>query len=120
MPESKDAPAVRERLVDREVETVVALLHLRSVERARSSLGADPPAARALPGRPLGSFLEEQQLDSPVGGRLEGVGPACGRPGAAARLLAPALGSLSLLLRVPLLEDRPGRAQQLGGNRVRL
>src|SRR3954468_14096274 len=120
VPESKDAPAVRERLVDREVETVVTLLHLRSVERARSSLGADPPAARALPGRALGSFLEEQQLDSPVGGRLEGVGPACGRPGAAARLLAPALGSLSLLLRVPLLEDRPGRAQQLGGNRVRL
>src|SRR6266550_437622 len=120
VPESKDAPAVRERLVDREVETVVTLLHLRSVERARSSLGADPAAARALPGRALGSFLEEQQLDSPVGGRLEGVGPACGRSGAAARFLAPALGSLSLLLRVPLLEDRPGRAQQVGGNRVRL
>src|SRR4030095_16522658 len=89
--------------------------HLRPIERTGPSLGAHPPAVRALPGGAVRSFLEEKQLDPPVGGRLERVGPARGRPGTAARFLAPPLGSLSLLLRMPLLEDRLGRLAPLGG-----
>src|SRR3954470_18316595 len=120
MPQSEDAAAVGERLVDGEVETVVALLHLRAVERTRAALGADPPAARALPGVPVDALLEQEQLHARVGGRLQGVGPAGRRPRPTPRLLAPALRRLALLLGMPLLEDRPRRFEQLGWSRVRL
>src|SRR5204863_295817 len=113
------AAAVGERPVDREVETIVAFLHLRPVERTRATVGPDPTATRALPRRPFGPLLEEQQIDARVGGGLEGVRPAGGRTSAATRFLPPALDCLLLLLGLPFLEDRPSGVEQLGGRSVR-
>src|SRR5262249_50460104 len=120
VPQGKDGAAVGQRLVDGQVEAVVSGLHLRPVERARPAFSAHAPAARALPGRVIRALLEEQQLDPGVRGRLERVGPARRRSAAATRLLAPALGGSSLLLRVPVLEDRLRHLEQLGGRRMRV
>src|SRR4051794_40470013 len=66
MTQRERAAAMREGLVHGQVEAVVALLHLRPVQRARAALGAHPPAARALPRRVLCPLLEEQQVDPRV------------------------------------------------------
>src|SRR5204862_671448 len=82
--ECADGAAVRERLVDGEVEAVLPLLELRSVERARPAFRRGAAAGRALPRRAVGALLDEQQLDTPVGGRLERLLPAGRRPPVAA------------------------------------
>ena len=109
MAQRERAAAVGQRLMDGEVETIVALFHLRPVEWTGPTLGAHAAAPRALPCGVLRPLMEEQQLDPRVGSRFERVRPARRRAPAATRLLAPALGRFSLLLGVPCLEDRPCR-----------
>ena len=111
-------PAVGKRLVDGEVETVLALLHLRPVERAGAALDPDAAAGRALPGLVVDALLEEQQVDTAVGGRLERRAPAGGCAGVAAGLLLPALDGLGLLLAAPRLEQRLDELEQVGRRRV--
>ena len=118
--ERQHRAAVGERLVHGQVEAVVALLHLRAVERAGAALEPDPAAGRALPRLVVGALLEEQQVDAAVGGGLERRAPAGGRAGVAAGLLLPALDGLGLLLAAPRLEQRLDQLEQLGRRRVRL
>ena len=98
----------------------VAPLHLRAVERAGPAFDPDAAAGRALPGLVVDAFLEEQQVDTPVGGRLERRAPAGGSAGVAAGLLLPPLDRLGLLLRAPGLEQRLDQLEQLRpGSRAR-
>src|SRR5213075_2960158 len=113
MPQREHAAAVRERLVDGEIEAVVALLQLRPVERAGAAAGADAAALWALPGAAVGAVLEEQELDAAVRCGFQRGRPAARRPAAAAGFLTPPLRRLLLLLRVPLLEDRLCGCKQL-------
>ena len=113
-------PAVGERLVHGEVETVFAPLHLRAVERAGAAFDPDAAAGRALPGLVVDALLEEEQVDTAVRGRLEGRAPAGGGAGVAAGLLLPALDDLGLLLAAPRLEQRLDELEQLGRRRVGL
>src|SRR5207247_8436689 len=71
-----DGAAVRERLVDGEVEAVVAGLHLSPVERAATPLDRDAPAGWALRGLVVDAVLVEEQLDARVRGGLGGPGQA--------------------------------------------
>src|SRR6185437_5463376 len=80
LPQCPDGAAVRERLVHCEVESVAALLHLRSVERTRPRLGGDAAAGGALPRLVVGAVLEQQQLDAPIRSRLERLCPSRGGP----------------------------------------
>ena len=98
----------------------VAPLHLRAVERAGAAFDPDAAAGRALPGLVVDAFLEEQQVDTPVGGRLERRAPAGGSAGVAAGLLLPPLDRLGLLLRAPGLEQRLDQLEQLGRGRMRV
>src|SRR5213078_4511105 len=118
--ERPDRAAVGERLVHGKVEAVLALLHLRAVQRAGSAFGPEPPARGALPGVPVAAVLEEQQLDPPVRGGLERLRPPGGGPPVAAGFLAPALDGRCLLLPAPLREHRLDRLQQLRRAGVRL
>src|SRR5439155_14608148 len=104
----------------REVEAVAARLELGPVERALPRLEREPPARGTAPGRPILAVLVEEQLDAPVGRRLERLGPAgCGAT-VAAGLLLPALEGLALLAVAPALENRPDEREQLRRIRVRL
>src|SRR5204862_6695610 len=76
--ELPDGAAVGERLVNGKIKAFLALLHLRSVQRAGPAFGAEPPARGALPGVPVAAILEEQQLDPPVRGGLERLRPPGG------------------------------------------
>src|SRR5688500_1395663 len=58
-----DGAAMRERLVDGEVEPVLGALHARPVDRALSVLDGDTAAARASRSRMVGPLLEEQDGD---------------------------------------------------------
>src|SRR5919108_993610 len=108
-------PAVRERLVDGQVEPVLGDLHLRPVERALGLLGRDAPAPGTTPRGAARSLLEEENLDAPVGGRLQRGRPARRRAAVPACLLAPALDDLALALGPPALEHRLREPEQLGG-----
>src|SRR5205823_2298684 len=112
--------AVRERLVDREVEPVLTRLELRAVERALAGLEREPAAGRAAPRAPVAAVLVEQQLDAPIGCRLERVGPARRRAAVTAGLLLPALERVGLFPLPPPLEDRSDEVEQLVRARVRL
>src|SRR5512132_470417 len=112
MAESQHLAAVREHLVDGEVEPLVALLHLRAVERAAAAVDAHPAAGRADPRRVLDALVEEQALDPGIRSGLERLLPAGRRTRVAADLLLPALDTLGLLLLAPLLEHGYGRAEQ--------
>src|SRR5436190_19042589 len=111
--ERPDGAAVGERLVDGEVEAVLALLHLGAVEWARPAFGAEAPARGALPGVPVAPVLKEEQLDAPVRGGLERLRPSGCRAPVSAGLLAPALDGRGLLLPAPLRKHRLDRLQQL-------
>src|SRR3954452_16122403 len=118
--EGADGAAVRERLVDGEVEAILPLLELRSVERACPAFRGGAPAGRALPRRAVCPFLDEQQLDAAIGGCLECLLPAGRGPPVAAGLLLPALRCDAFLSRVPLVHERLHRLEQLACARVRL
>src|SRR5204863_10117167 len=111
--ERPDGAAVGERLVDGKVEAVLALLHLRAVQRAGPAFGAQPPACGALPGVPVAAVLEEEQLDPTVRGGLERLRPPGGGAPVAAGLFAPALDGRGLLLPAPLREYRLDRLKEL-------
>src|SRR6202012_3444434 len=88
--EMHDRPAVRERLMHREVGGVVALLELRPVERAAPAVCGAAPALRALPRACRRTLLDEQRLDAGVGRCIQHLLPAGGRALAApVRLLEP-------------------------------
>src|SRR6185503_4573243 len=118
LPDREHRPAVRERLVHGQVETVVAVLHLRAVKRAGAAFDPDAAARRALPGLVVDALLEEEQVDAAVRGRLERRAPAGRGTGVAAGLLLPALDGLGLLLAAPRLEQRLDQLEQLGRGRV--
>src|SRR5580765_832250 len=68
----------------------------------------------------VGALLEEEQLDTAVRRRLEGLAPAGGRAGIPAGLLLPALDDLGLLLAAPRLQQRLDELEQIGRRRVGL
>src|SRR5215210_5724653 len=108
-----DASAVIERLMDREVEPVLPLLECRSIERALSPRGGEAATGGAAPDRSLGTDLDEESLDPPVGGSLERRGPA--RRGAPLTCcgLAPAFERLALALGPPVLEQWKRNLEEL-------
>ncbi len=107
-----DRPAVRQRLVDGEIQTGVGRLHRRTVERTAPILSLCPSARRADVGRPIGSIPHEQELDTTVRGSLQCLLPP-GRGAAVPRsLLAPAREQLVLTTGTPALEQRPSRVEQ--------
>src|SRR5918996_1905698 len=108
-----DRPAVRERLVHGEVEALLPSLHPGAVERAVPVAQRGAPARGTLPGLVVGTLLEEQEIDAPVGRSLERAGPAGHRAPAAPGLLAPALEQLDLALPAPALEHRRRELEQL-------
>jgi hypothetical protein len=67
--------AVDEDLVDCQIETLAALLHLRAVERATPTRDADAAARRADTRRLLDAFLEQEALDARVRRRRERLLP---------------------------------------------
>ena len=58
--------AVRERLVDGEVEAGVGRLQTRPVERAAALRHLSTATRRTTERRPVRAFLEEEQLDSRI------------------------------------------------------
>src|SRR5439155_12030350 len=98
--------AVRERLVQCEVETAVTALHRRPVERAAPVRHLRASARRALVGGLVGAVLDEQELDAAVRCGFEGLLPARGRATVLSRLLAPALEQRGFLRRPPFVDDR--------------
>ena len=113
--------AVRERPVDGEVDAVLAAHHRRAVERAAAVRRLGAAALRALVRRPVDAVLDEEQLDTSVGGSLERLLPARGRAAVLAGLLAPALEQRLLALAPPLVEHAaaPPRAAASVGVRLR-
>src|SRR5581483_304716 len=64
--DAHDRPAVRDRMTQREVGAVVALLELRAVQRAAASVGRRAAALRALPRAFLRALLHEEEIDARV------------------------------------------------------
>src|SRR3954465_4525348 len=91
-----DRPAVRQRLVDGEIQTGVSRLHRRSVERTAPVPSLRPPTGRAHVGGSIGPTLHEQELDSTVGRGLQRLLPAGRGSATSCSLLAPAREQLVL------------------------
>src|SRR5439155_22731316 len=113
----EDGAAVGDRLVDRELEPLVSVLELRSVERTFAAAEGEPSARRAAAGGVLHALLVEQLLHPAVRGCLERLRPARGRTAVPPRFFAPALERFLLTLLVPALEHRPRKLQELGRRR---
>src|SRR5919197_1517607 len=111
--EPGERAAVRERLPDRNVGAVGRLLELRAVEGAAAAVGPRAATIRALPHRSGRPLREQQDVDAPVGRRLQHLLPARGRTLAASVGLAPPLNGVVLLTRARLDEERPGDLEQL-------
>ena len=107
-----DRPAVRQRLVDGEIQTGVSRLHRRSVERTAPVLSLRPPTGRAHVGGSIGSILHEQELDSAVGRSLQRLLPPGRGSATSCSLLAPAREQLVLPAGSPTVEQRPCRLQK--------
>ena len=105
---AQTVPAVRERLVDGEVEAVRGLLELRPVERALGAVYRKATAGGAALGLVVGPLSEEQQLDPGVRGRFERRVPPGRGSSVTAQLLRPAIDDLGLPLGPPALEHRSG------------
>ena len=106
-----DRPAVRQRLVDGEIETGVGRLQGRAVERAAAVDRLRTAALRADVGRPVGALLYEQKLDATVGRSLQRLLPAGGGAAAPGGLLPPAGEEGLLPAGPPLVQQRPGRIE---------
>ena len=72
---SEDLAAVDEHLVDGDVETLLTLLHLGSIQRAAGAGETHPPAGGTRICGVLRAFLEQQALDACIGRRLERLLP---------------------------------------------
>src|SRR5207249_2748953 len=118
--DSPHGPAVDERLVDREIETVVRAFHARPVEWTLALFDGEAPASRAAGGRMASALLEKEQLDTAVRGGLESLFPARRRAAITPGLLAPPLDHGRFLLGPPALEHGCGELQQLWSLRVSL
>ena len=99
-----DRPAVRQRLMDGEIEARLGGLERRSVERAAPFRRLCAPAFRADVGRAVGTFLHEQELDATVGRSLQRLLPAGCRTAVPSGLLTPAREQLLLSAGTPLVE----------------
>src|SRR6266498_1339451 len=83
--------AVGEGLVDGEVETVIASLERRPVERTTAVGHLCAATGRALVGPLVGAVADEQHVHAPVRRCLQRLLPAGRRAAVLAGLLAPAL-----------------------------
>src|SRR6266566_8269387 len=110
-----DSSTMSERLVHSEVEPVLALVHPSAVERTGAPPCRNAAAGGALPGRPIGSVLEEQLVDAPIRSRLERRRPTARGSAVPPGLLAPTLDRFLLLCSAPLLEHRRHDLEQLRG-----
>src|SRR6266540_2398335 len=112
--------AVGEGLVDGEVETVIASLERRPVERTTAVGHLCAATGRALVGPLVGAVADEQHVHAPVRRGLQRLLPAGRRAAVLAGLLAPALEQLLFPSRPPLREHGTHRLEELRRVRVRL
>src|SRR5581483_5197671 len=90
----------------------VRSLQRRAVERAAAVLRLRAATLRADVRRTVGAVLHEEQLDAPVGRRLQRLLPARRSATVPRRLLAPPLEQLLLTAGTPLVEQRPRTLEQ--------
>ena len=113
-------PAVSQRLVEGEIESGFSRLKSCPVERAAPVVRLRAPARRANVGGPIRALLHEQELDSPVRGRLQRLLPASGGAAVPSRLLPPTREQLRLPACTPILEQGPSRIEQSRGVGMRV